>query len=76
MNEEKKIILEKLLDRDEEEPEVGEHIFNHSKVSFIYILYCFEVSYIFYGSILFFFTYEKNHILNLLLFSIAIDPMK
>lgn len=61
-NEEKKIILEKLLDRDEEEPEVGERIFNIStsfvcsKQSFIYILHCFEVSYIFYGSILFFYT--------------------
>lgn len=30
LNEEKKIILEKLLDRDEEEPEVGERIFNIS----------------------------------------------
>lgn len=28
MNEEKKMILEKLLDRDEEEPEVGEYILN------------------------------------------------
>lgn len=43
LNEEKKIILEKLLDRDEEEPEVGEHIFNIStsfvcsKQSLIYI---------------------------------------
>lgn len=53
LNEEKKIILEKLLDRDEEEPEVGGHIFNIStsfvlsKQMFIYILHCFEVSYIF-----------------------------
>lgn len=47
-----------------------------SKQSFIYILHCFEVSYIFYGSVLFFFTNEKNHILNLLLFSIAIDVIK
>lgn len=54
MTEEKKMVLEKLLDRDEEEPEVGEHIFNisnsfvHSKQSFIHILHCFEAPYIFF----------------------------
>lgn len=42
MNEEKKMILEKLLDRDEEEPEVRDYILNicfvQNKLSFILIL--------------------------------------
>lgn len=54
LNEEKKIILEKLLDRDEEEPEVGERIFVYSKQSFI--MFCIVVRYLTFFMVHFFFT--------------------
>lgn len=59
MNGEKKMILEKLLDQDEEEPEVGEEkkknssqsfLFIQNK-SFIYIFSCFELSCISNGTV-------------------------
>lgn len=58
MNGEKKMILEKLLDQDEEEPEVGEEKKNSSQSflfiqnkSFIYIFSCFELSCISNGTV-------------------------